>query len=85
MYHILCAHTSFTKYVPLSSSTFPLLSLPALSNIPDAIRDCHSLRTLDLSSNSLGELCDGIMELRQLRKLHLNDTQLEELPPNIGK
>ncbi len=58
---------------------------PALTTIPEAIKECKSLLTLDLSCNPLGDLCEGLMELRQLRKLHLNDIQLEELPPAIGK
>ncbi len=57
----------------------------ALASIPDAIRHCQQLISLDLSINPLGSLCEGVTELRQLRKLILNDTQLEELPPNIGK
>jgi len=57
----------------------------ALSTIPDAIKECKSLLTLDLSCNPLGDLCPGLLELRQLRKLQLNDIQLEEIPSNIGR
>ena len=57
----------------------------ALASIPDAIRHCQQLISLDVSINPLGSLCEGVTELRQLRKLILNDTQLEDLPPNIGK
>ena len=56
-----------------------------LISLPDNIRYCKQLTSLDCSSNRLERLCEGLTMLISLQALYLNDTLLEFLPGNFGR
>ncbi|CAF1044044.1 unnamed protein product, partial [Didymodactylos carnosus] len=56
-----------------------------IAEIPDNIRHCRSLQTLDCSGNPLAKnLPPGFIHLRNLSQLTLNDVSLTQLPDEIG-
>lgn len=58
--------------------------LADIPEIPEHIRECHSLQIVDFSSNPIPRLPDGFVHLRNLTVLGLNDMSLTELPENFG-
>lgn len=54
-------------------------------SLPDNIRYCKLLTSIDCSSNRLDRLCEGLTMLINLKELYLNDTLLEFLPGNFGR
>ncbi len=57
---------------------------PDIPDIPENIKECHSLQIVDFSSNPIPRLPEGLVHLRNLTVLGLNDMSLTELPENFG-
>ena len=51
-----------------------------VKEIPDAIKDFHSLENLNIKGNQLESFHDGILELKNLKKLIISGNSISQLP-----
>ncbi|KAH9523504.1 hypothetical protein Btru_040175 [Bulinus truncatus] len=54
-------------------------------DVPESIKGCKYLRSIDASVNPLGKLPEGFTQLSNLTHLYLNDTFLDFLPGSFGR
>lgn len=56
-----------------------------IKDLPDSIKECKSLRSIDISVNPFDRFPDAITHIVGLRELYINDAYIEYLPANFGR
>lgn len=59
--------------------------LLGIKDLPDSIKECKSLRSIDISVNPFDRFPDAITHIVGLRELYINDAYIEYLPANFGR
>lgn len=65
--------------------TYLYVSFPGIKELPDSIKECKSLRSIDISVNPFERFPDAITHIVGLRELYINDAYIEYLPANFGR
>lgn len=61
------------------------LFILGIKDLPDSIKECKSLRSIDISVNPFDRFPDAITHIVGLRELYINDAYIEYLPANFGR
>lgn len=59
--------------------------IAGIKDLPDSIKECKSLRSIDISVNPFDRFPDAITHIVGLRELYINDAYIEYLPANFGR
>lgn len=56
-----------------------------IKELPDSIKECKNLRSIDISVNPFERFPDAITHIVGLQELYINDAYIEYLPANFGR
>lgn len=80
---VLCIDRFFQLTIFILDCVYTLIA--GIKDLPDSIKECKSLRSIDISVNPFERFPDAITYIVSLRELYLNDAYIEYLPANFGR
>jgi len=78
---LCCYHALNRASYLFNTRTF----IAGIKELPDSIKECKSLRSIDISVNPFERFPDAITHIVALRELYINDAYIEYLPANFGR